>query len=92
MSAGHKPDSAPRILHWRDKIPVSLAPALRARGTPSNSFMKQALTSDWGPHLYVWAHQLASIAVWFYVAGFTLGVWLHRTNNTLSALVQRLYR
>jgi hypothetical protein len=30
--------------------------------------------------------------VWFYVAGFTLGVWLHRTNNTLSALVQRLYR
>jgi len=36
ITAGHKPDSAPRILHWRDKIPVSLAPALRARGTHSS--------------------------------------------------------
>lgn len=49
--------------------------------------MKQALTSDWGPTLYVWTAQLAEIIVAVYVAGLVLGAWLHRLNNRIARMV-----
>jgi len=87
MSAGHKPDREPRILSWRDKIPDSLVPALRARDTHPTITMKQALTSDWGPTLYLWTAQLAEIIVAVYVAGLIFGAWLHRLNDRIARMV-----
>lgn len=49
--------------------------------------MKHALTSDWGPTLYVWTAQLAEIIVAVYVAGLMLGAWLHRLNNRIAKMV-----
>jgi hypothetical protein len=49
--------------------------------------MKHALTSDWGPILYVWTAQLAEIIVAVYVAGLMLGAWLHRLNNRIAKMV-----
>jgi hypothetical protein len=49
--------------------------------------MKQALTSDWGPTLYLWTAQLAEILVAVYVAGLMFGAWLHRLNNRIARMV-----
>lgn len=49
--------------------------------------MKHALTSDWGPTLYVWTAQLAEIIVAVYVTGLMLGAWLHRLNNRIARMV-----
>jgi len=49
--------------------------------------MKQALTSDWGPTLYLWTAQLAEILVAVYVAGLMFGAWLHRLNDRIARMV-----
>lgn len=49
--------------------------------------MKHALTSDWGPTLYVWIAQLAEIIVAVYVTGLVLGTWLHRLNNRIARMI-----
>jgi hypothetical protein len=49
--------------------------------------MKQALTSDWGPTLYLWTAQLAEIVVTVYVSGLMLGAWLHRLNDRIARMV-----
>jgi hypothetical protein len=49
--------------------------------------MKQALTSDWGPTLYLWTAQLAEIFVTVYVSGLMLGAWLHRLNDRIARMI-----
>jgi hypothetical protein len=71
-----------RAQHGLTKPALPVGPALQSTHT-----MKQALTSDWGPTLYLWTAQLAEIVVAVYVSGLMLGAWLHRLNDRIARMV-----
>ena len=75
-------DASPRDQHGPTKPAPPVGPALQSTHT-----MKQALTSDWGPTLYLWTAQLAEIVVAVYVSGLMLGAWLHRLNVSIARMV-----
>jgi hypothetical protein len=47
--------------------------------------MKNIITADWGPALHRAARVIAVLVVATYVAGETVGLWVHGTNDTLAA-------
>ena len=75
-------DASPRDQHG----PIKPAPPVGPAHLSTNT-MKKALTSDWGPTLYLWTAQLAESLVAVYVAGLMFGAWLHRLNDRIARMV-----
>jgi hypothetical protein len=46
--------------------------------------IQSACLADWGPTIETTVRRIAVIVAFTYAAGFTLGAWLHRTNDRLS--------
>jgi hypothetical protein len=52
--------------------------------------MKTVLTTDWAPHAEALARRLAQVCAVVYVAGYVTGAWLHRLNDSITALLVRM--
>lgn len=46
--------------------------------------IQSACLADWGPAIETTVRRIAVIVAFTYAAGFTLGAWIHRTNDRLS--------
>ena len=48
-----------------------------------------AALADWAPHIERTARRLAQVCAVVYCLGYVAGAWLHRLNDTLTALLVR---
>lgn len=46
--------------------------------------IQSACLADWGPAIETAVRRIAVLVAFTYAAGFTLGAWIHRTNDRLS--------
>lgn len=46
--------------------------------------IQSACLADWGPAIETTIRRIAVAVAFTYAAGFTLGAWIHRTNDRLS--------
>jgi len=56
---------------------------------PSHSPAMKSFTADWAPHIEAAVRSIAAIAVFVYTAGYCTGQWLHRLNDSTTALLVR---
>jgi hypothetical protein len=47
--------------------------------------IQSACLADWGPVIETTVRRIAVLMAFTYAAGFTLGAWIHRTNDRLAA-------
>jgi hypothetical protein len=49
--------------------------------------MTTILSTDWAPHAEAIARRLAQVCTVVYVAGYCFGAWVHRLNDSTTALL-----